>query len=367
MDLESAQNNVVAKLPLLKQENENSLNPVPRITPNADGTSTSTISGPVTVKEKAQKKNDVKARSMLLMALLIEHLLTFSQYKDAKTLFESIQARFGDLEQIHKDDLEEIDLKSQLALLSMRARRHCELHNGLVRHCELYDGLVRHCELHDGLVRHCELHNGLVRHCELHDGLVRHCELHNGLVRHGELHDGLVRHCELHNSLVRHSGLQNGLTSFADIVVLKPVLKTVEKKIGQRENRVLVTKPHNKTPYELLIGRPPIISFLRPFACPGTVLNTLDHLGKFDGKANEGFLVGYSLNSKAFRVYNSITKKVEENLHVNFLENKTNVAGSGPEWLFNIDSLTNSMNYQPVSEGNRTNAIAGSKIHSDVG
>nr|GEZ21136.1 hypothetical protein [Tanacetum cinerariifolium] len=60
---------------------------------------------------------------MLLMALPNEHLLTFSQYKDAKTLFEAIQARFGDIEQIHEDDLEEMDLNWQLALLSIRARR----------------------------------------------------------------------------------------------------------------------------------------------------------------------------------------------------------------------------------------------------
>ncbi|GJZ41777.1 putative ribonuclease H-like domain-containing protein, partial [Tanacetum coccineum] len=112
-------------------------------------------------------------------------------------------------------------------------------------------------------------------------------------------------------------------------------------------NRVLVTKPHNKTPYELIIGRPPSISFIRPFECSVTILNTLDPLGKFDGKAEEGFLVGYSVNSKAFRVFNSQTRKVEENLHVNFLENKPNVAGQGPNWLFDIDSLTNSMNYQP--------------------
>ncbi|GJZ37891.1 putative ribonuclease H-like domain-containing protein [Tanacetum coccineum] len=57
-------------------------------------------------------------------------------------------------------------------------------------------------------------------------------------------------------------------------------------------NRVLVTKLHNKTPYELIIGRPPNISFMRPFGCPVTILNTLDPLGKFDGKAEEGFLVG---------------------------------------------------------------------------
>ncbi|GJV89780.1 putative ribonuclease H-like domain-containing protein [Tanacetum coccineum] len=130
---------------------------------------------------------------------------------------------------------------------------------------------------------------------------------------------------------------------------------------------VLVTKPHNKTPYELLIGRTPIISFMRPFGCPVTILNTLDHLGKFDGKVDEGFLVGYSINSKAFRVFNSRTRKVEENLHVNFLENKPNVAGSGPEWLFDIDTLTNSMNYQPVSAGNRTNGNASLETNSDAG
>nr|GFA51687.1 ribonuclease H-like domain-containing protein [Tanacetum cinerariifolium] len=66
-------------------------------------------------------------------------------------------------------------------------------------------------------------------------------------------------------------------------------------------NRVLVTKPHNKTPYEFIIGRPPSISFMRPFGCLVTILNTLDPLGKFDGNAEEWFLVGYSINSKAFR------------------------------------------------------------------
>ncbi|GKF99149.1 retrovirus-related pol polyprotein from transposon TNT 1-94, partial [Tanacetum coccineum] len=68
------------------------------------------------------------------------------------------------------------------------------------------------------------------------------------------------------------------------------------------QNRVLVTKPHNKTPYEVLHGRPPSISFMRPFGCPVTILNTLDPLGKFDRKADEGFFVEYSINSKAFRV-----------------------------------------------------------------
>ncbi|GJX19204.1 ribonuclease H-like domain-containing protein [Tanacetum coccineum] len=166
-------------------------------TTNVDGTLTTLIPGLVTTEEKVQKKNDVMARSMLLMALPNEHLMTFNQNKDAKTLFAAIQTRFGgneatkktqktllkqtntnevntvygvstantqvspastqvsttstqvstanlsddtvyaflasqpngsqlvyeDLEQIHEDDIEEMDLKWQLALLSMRTRR----------------------------------------------------------------------------------------------------------------------------------------------------------------------------------------------------------------------------------------------------
>ncbi|GKC81553.1 ribonuclease H-like domain-containing protein [Tanacetum coccineum] len=130
-------------------------------------------------------------------------------------------------------------------------------------------------------------------------------------------------------------------------------------------NRVRVTKPQNKTPYELLFGHKPILSYIRPFGCHVTILNTLSPLGKFDGKSDEGFLVGYSVNSKAFRVYNLVTKKVEVNLHVNFLEEKPNVQGIGHRWMFDLDYLTDSMNYIPVSLQNQANP-AGSKEVIDI-
>nr|GFA54326.1 uncharacterized mitochondrial protein AtMg00810-like [Tanacetum cinerariifolium] len=79
----------------------------------------------------------------------------------------------------------------------------------------------------------------------------------------------------------------------------------------------------------------------------------------FQGKVDEGFLVGYSVCSKAFRVFNSRTRIIQETLHVNFLENKPNVASTGPTWLFDIDSLTWTMNYQPFTTGNQTNYGAG--------
>ncbi|GJY26579.1 putative ribonuclease H-like domain-containing protein [Tanacetum coccineum] len=133
------------------------------------------------------------------------------------------------------------------------------------------------------------------------------------------------------------------------------------------QNRVLVIKPHNKTPYELFLGRKPSLGFMRPFGCPVTILNTIDHLGKFDGKADEGFFIGYSTNSKAFKVFNSRTRIVEESLHVKFNENTPNIAGSGHNWLFDIDALTKTMNYQPIITGNQTNGSAGTQASYDAG
>ncbi|GJT27631.1 putative ribonuclease H-like domain-containing protein [Tanacetum coccineum] len=133
------------------------------------------------------------------------------------------------------------------------------------------------------------------------------------------------------------------------------------------QNRVLVTKPHNKTPYELFLGRKSALGFMRPFGCPVTILNIIDHLGKFDGKANKGFFVGYSINSKAFRVINSRTRIVEENLHVQFSENTPNIAESGSNWLFDIYALTNSMNYKPIVAENQSNDNTGTKSYDDAG
>ncbi|GJZ07153.1 putative ribonuclease H-like domain-containing protein [Tanacetum coccineum] len=100
------------------------------------------------------------------------------------------------------------------------------------------------------------------------------------------------------------------------------------------QNRVLVVKPHNKTSYELFNGRPPILSFMRPFGCPVTILNTIDHLGKFDGKADE--------------------------------ESTPNVVSSGPDWLFDIDALTRIMNCNPNVVGTQSNGFAGTKTRMET-
>nr|GEY49582.1 ribonuclease H-like domain-containing protein [Tanacetum cinerariifolium] len=99
-----------------------------------------------------------------------------------------------------------------------------------------------------------------------------------------------------------------------------------------------------------------------------TILNTSDHLGKFEGKANEGSLVGYAAHSKAYRVYNLSSKKVEETLNLRYLEDKHNVQGLGQEWYFDLDYLTDSLGYIRFKTNlpagtHGTNILAGPTVH----
>ncbi|GJU39964.1 ribonuclease H-like domain-containing protein [Tanacetum coccineum] len=611
MDLETAQTTTTAKLPILKQgeydmwrlrieqyfqvqdyalwdviENGNSFKPAAQTTTNADGTSTSLIPGPVTTEEKVQKKNDVKARSMLLMALPNEHLMTFNQYKDAKTLFAAIQTRFGgneatkktqktllkqmyenfsapstesldsifnrlqkivsqlailgenisqedlnlkflrslpsewnthvvvwrnkpdldtmsfddlynnfkiveqevkgtassssssssqnmafvsspsstnevntaygvstantqvspastqvstastqvstanlsddtvyaflasqpngsqlvyeDLEQIHEDDIEEMDLKWQLALLSMRTRSAEDLGNQESRdwnkdnsistrrnwlflppnpdlsnsgleefqqsEFEAYGPKTSKNFSEDTSNEVGESHDALlVEELVLDDKLMlfkasaclgcRPTKRNSASItfkRHNYGHPQKEDQGYVDSDLKAHEQkhiLSSDYKEFdGDILPLGRSLKEEELRV----------KGHSKTPYELFRGRTPSLSFMKPFGCHVTILNTLDYLGMFDGKSDEGFFVGYSINSKAFRVYNIRTRKVEENLHIRFLEDKPIIAGDGPKWLFDIECvLTKSMNYVPVVAGTNSNDFV--RIEESIG
>ncbi|GJU66069.1 putative ribonuclease H-like domain-containing protein [Tanacetum coccineum] len=125
-------------------------------------------------------------------------------------------------------------------------------------------------------------------------------------------------------------------------------------------NRVLVTSPHNKTPYALLTGNIPSVSHFKPFGCHVTILNTSDHLGKFDGKADEGYIVGYSASNRAYRVYNVPNKRVEETMNLRYLEEKPNVQGLGHEWYFDLDYLTDTLGYK------RDKANQSARTHEDL-
>ncbi|GKA79111.1 retrovirus-related pol polyprotein from transposon TNT 1-94 [Tanacetum coccineum] len=136
-----------------------------------------------------------------------------------------------------------------------------------------------------------------------------------------------------------------------------------QNRAAERRNMPLIEAARTMIPG----SKTPTLSFMRPFGCPVTILNTIDHLGKFNGKADEGFFVGYSLNSKAFRVFNSRTRIVEENLHIKFSESTPNVVGQArkeTEPVKNYILLPLWTADPPFSQGPKSSQDDGSKPSS---
>nr|GEV78900.1 ribonuclease H-like domain-containing protein [Tanacetum cinerariifolium] len=437
-------------------ENGNSWVYVPQTT-QEDDVSVTKISVLPTAEEKINKKNDVKARSLLLMALPNEHQLTFSQYNDAKTMFAAIETRFRgmvitqedlnskflrslppewnthvvvwmnkanietisiddlynnfkiveqdvkksvgtstsaqnmafrtapststtndvntanpayeastvspnvntaspqvstanfsdnvvyafmvenpngsnllqrDLEQIHKDDLEAMDLRWQLSPKECRAQRN---QDGRFRNQDntrkqrnnkdtsskvmlAIDGVgfdwsdmaeeqvqtnmaLMAFSDSDGKPQNDDkgfINSGCSRHMTRNIAyLLDFKEFDGGYVTFGErAHGGRIsgkartpqqnRVAEKRNKKL----IEAARTMLADSKL--PITFWVEavSTACYVQNRVLIVKPHNKTPYELFRGFKPALSFMRPFGCHVTILNTFDTLGKFDGKSD---------------------------------------------------------------------------------
>ncbi|GJW77913.1 putative ribonuclease H-like domain-containing protein [Tanacetum coccineum] len=86
------------------------------------------------------------------------------------------------------------------------------------------------------------------------------------------------------------------------------------------QNRSIIHRRFNKTPYELINGRKPDISFLHVFGALCYPKNDREDIGKLGAKGDIGFFIGYSADSCAYRVYNRRTKKIMETMNVTFDE-----------------------------------------------
>ncbi|GJZ74695.1 putative ribonuclease H-like domain-containing protein [Tanacetum coccineum] len=133
---------------------------------------------------------------------------------------------------------------------------------------------------------------------------------------------------------------------------------TFQNGMAERRNKTLIEAARTM----LADSKLPTTFYVKQFVSVASI-----GIGKFYGKSDEGFLLELSLSSKAFRVYNTRTRRVEENLHIGFLENKPMIEGNGPKWLFDIDSLTQSMNYVPVAAGTISNESAGTQEEFNAG
>ncbi|GJW58465.1 putative ribonuclease H-like domain-containing protein [Tanacetum coccineum] len=140
-----------------------------------------------------------------------------------------------------------------------------------------------------------------------------------------------------HNCVACNKGKQHK-ASYKHISAVRLITETLQllhmdlfgptniRSIDQKYYSLVVTDDFSRFTWTFYLGH------LKPFGCQVTILNTSDHLEKYEGKADEGYLVGYAPNSKAYRVYNLSNKRVEETLNLRFLEDKPNVQGIGHEW-----------------------------------
>nr|GEY75908.1 putative ribonuclease H-like domain-containing protein [Tanacetum cinerariifolium] len=268
---------------------------------------------------KLARRNELKACGTLLMALPDKHQLKFNSHKDAKTPMEAIEKRFrGNTE----------TKKVQKTLLKQ------QFENFTGSSFEDLD------QIHDRLQK-------LVSQLEIHGVSLSQEDVNLKFLR------SLSSEWKTHTLIWRNNAnLDQSTSPQLDIEDLKQIDVDDLEEMDLRWQMAMLT-----------------MRAWRFLQKTGRNLgdNRVTTLGKFEGKVDEGFLVGYSMNSKAFRVFNSRTRIVQETLHVNFLENKPNVAGTGPTWLFDIDSPTRTMNYQPITVGNQSNPSAGFQEEFDAG
>nr|GEU52112.1 hypothetical protein [Tanacetum cinerariifolium] len=352
-----------------------------------------TVIPPTSVKEKAQRRAELKARSTLLMALPNENQLKFNSYKDDKILMQAIENIFGEVieqtyerlqklisqlempgEVIPKEEINqkflrslsqewtmytivwrnkpkietlslndlfnnlkayelEMGLRWNIAMLTMRTRRFLK---NTKRKLDI-DNKERirfdkskvecfNCHKKGHFARECKApknpdsrNREPIRRTVPIEGNPQQDFKDKGLID-----SGCSRHMIGNRSyLTDYEEIDKGFVAFGDFKLTD-------------ESHVLLKVPGKNNMYNV----------------------------DLKNVVPQG---GYSTNSKAFRVFNSRTRIVKENLHVKFSENTPNIAGSGPNWLFDIDVLTKSMNYKPVVVGNQSNGSAGRKACDNVG
>ncbi|GJY59688.1 retrovirus-related pol polyprotein from transposon TNT 1-94 [Tanacetum coccineum] len=267
------------------------------------------------------------------------------------------QLVYEDLEQIHEDDIEEMDLKWQLALLSMRTRSDLS-YSGLeefqqpdLKAMDLRLVLYISKEDQKAMLRVVDQGNDM-EHVLISQTLGIRDE---GLLPLGEetKEENYYFITELENLVdkkVKIIRCDNG-TEFKNRVMSE----FYEKKGIKKEFSVARTSQQNCSYDFCDVTESGIVDFT---AHNKTYLYCLEALVMESQMKDSCWIL---MNSKAFRVYNIRTRKVEENLHIRFLKDKPIIAGDGPKWLFDFDALTKSMNYVPVVEGTNSNDFVGTE------
>ncbi|GJS32062.1 hypothetical protein Tco_0530444 [Tanacetum coccineum] len=283
---------------------------------------------PKTAEQKLARNNELKAKITLLLAIPDEHLLKFHGIKDAKTLWEAIKASYN---KVWTSPFKCCKQSSPRVAASISTARHVNTAALKPKVNAASPIKYSYFKAHSTLRRpfnqksaaKTNIFNKNVYTAKVNnvttDGPEVVGKSTNMLYRIRDFDSGCTKANDWNKSyLTDYQDIDNGFVAFA----------------GSPKRGKITRKGKIRT-------------------------------GKLDIEdADEVLVFDTPINSKAFRVFNTRTRKVEENLHINFLENKPNVAGSGPEWLFDIDSLTKSMK---ITVENQTNGDASIKSKVNAG
>nr|GEV64737.1 hypothetical protein [Tanacetum cinerariifolium] len=284
-----------------------------------------------------------------------------------------------ELKQIHPDDIEEMDLRWKMAMLTMRSKRFLKRMgrkltvNGNKTLVLIKDIKVLKAEIQMKEIVITELRKKLEIAQKEKDGI--------------QLTVDKFENASKGNFMPLTPDLSfTGLDKF----VIKPIAENIKsreeepKAVRKNDNALIINEWGNP---QIDLQDKEVIDSGCSRHMTGNMSYLTDYMLLLEGTPNErksqeniplklvdeGFFVRYSLNSKAFRVFNSRTKIVEENLHIRFSESTPNVVGSEPYWLFDIDALKRTMNYEPItadplfSQDPKSSYDDGSKPLSDDG
>nr|GEU34016.1 uncharacterized mitochondrial protein AtMg00810-like [Tanacetum cinerariifolium] len=331
---------------------------------------------PTTVEQRLDRKNELKARSTLLMALPNKHQLKFNIHKDAKTLMEAIEK---DLEEQSLDALfnslkiYEAEVKSSssastsiqnIAFVSSQTIDSTNDPVSAIASVSSASAKILVSALPNVDTLSFDMSKVECYNCHRKGHVARECRFPKDTRRNvtakpqrrnvpvqTSTSNALVLQCDGVGSYDWSFQAEEEPTNYALMAITSSSSSSSDNELPD-ENLVLLRVPIEHNMYNVDLKN----------IAPSGDLTCLFAKAKLDEsslwKANEGLLVGYSVSSKAFRVLNCRTRIVQETLHINFLKNKPNVTGSGPTWLFDIDTLTKTMNYKPVTTCNQSNPSA---------
>nr|GEX04718.1 ribonuclease H-like domain-containing protein [Tanacetum cinerariifolium] len=297
----------------------------------------------LTTEDMQKRKNDVKARTTLLLALPDEHQLRFSKYKTAQELWAAILKTFGGNEATKKT--KKNLLKQQYGNFKSEGSETLEQNfnrlHAIVSHLEFMDIEIKQDDLNQKFLTKVQKKSESNSHNMAFISSAKHSS--------GKEEVNTVSIPTASTNVSPASANIRGPVSVKTLLVLTLLLNPMILEEDWEED-------NHPRPSPSVESNPNDLQNSSSFASENG-----ESTGKFKEKGDEGYFIGYSMSSKAFRAFNKRTRKVEENLHVELLENKAIEKGAGPNWLFDIDSLTKSMNYVPVDAGTISTNLSDTK------